>query len=247
MIFKTLASGSNANCYLLETEEEVLVLECGVPFLEVKKELDFDTSKIKAILLTHDHKDHSKYIKDYYNAGVPICSSSGTLAEVGIKNVDGLKSGYWYKYGGFTITPFKVEHDCVDPYGFLIRHDELGTLLFATDSEFIRYDLSKHNIDHICIECNYSSDIITTREREEKINKSLASRIKNTHMELNTCLDFIKKNNSPLLKNVVLLHLSDSNSDANFFKEEVQKIVTDDVKIFIADSGLNVTVDRFDF
>lgn len=178
-------------------------------------------------------------------AGIPICSSSGTLDFLKIKNINGLKSGYWYKYGGFLITPFKVQHDCVEPFGFLIRHEEMGTMLFATDTEYIKYDFSKFNLDHILIECNYSDDIIS--EREEKINKSLANRIKNTHMELNTCLDFIKKNNSPLLKNVVLLHLSDTNSDANFFKEEVEKIVADDVNVFIADSGLNVTVDRFDF
>ena len=66
-------------------------------------------------------------------------------------------------------------------------------------------------------------------------------------MELETCKEFIKKNNSPLLKNVVLLHLSDGNSDANFFKGEVQKIVADDVNVFIADKGLDVTVDKYNF
>lgn len=247
MKFTVLASGSKGNCYLLQSEEEVIVIECGISFLEVKKELNFDTSKIKCVLLTHEHKDHSKYLKDYDMAGIPICSSSGTLKEMKIKNVDGLKSGYWYKYGGFTITPFKVQHDCVEPYGFLIRHDDMGTMLFATDSEYIRYDFSKLKIDHIAIECNYSDEIIDNRLSGQDINKNLADRVKSTHMELETCKEFIKKNNSPLLKNVVLLHLSDGNSDSRFFKKEVQKIVADDVNVFIADKGLCVTVDKFDF
>jgi len=179
--------------------------------------------------------------------GIPICSSSGTLAEMNIKNVDGLKSGYWYKYGGFLITPFKVQHDCVEPYGFLVRHDDMGILLFATDSEYIRYDFSKLKIDHICIECNYSDEIINSRLSGQDINKGLVDRVKSTHMELETCREFIKKNNSPLLKNVVLLHLSDSNSDSRFFKSEVEKIVADDVNVFIADKGLEVTVDKYNF
>lgn len=191
--------------------------------------------------------DHSKYLKDYDMAGIPICSSSGTLKEMKIKNVDGLKSGYWYKYGGFTITPFKVQHDCAEPYGFLIRHEELGTLLFATDSEYIRYDFRKYNIDHIAIECNYEKNILDERIRKKEIDIGLANRIKSTHMELETCKEFIKKNNSPLLKNVVLLHLSDGNSDSRFFKEEMQKIVADDVNVFIADKGLDVTVDKYNF
>jgi len=85
MIFKTLASGSKANCYLLDDGKEVIVIECGVPFLEVKKALDFDISRIKCVLLTHEHADHSKYLKEYINAGIPICTSSGTLEFLKIK------------------------------------------------------------------------------------------------------------------------------------------------------------------
>jgi phosphoribosyl 1,2-cyclic phosphodiesterase len=232
---------------LLQSEEEVIVLECGIPFLEVKKVLDFDISRIKCVLLTHEHADHSKYLKEYINAGIPICSSSGTLKEMNIKNIDGLKSGYWYQFGEFNITPFNVQHDCVEPFGFLIRHEEMGTILFATDSEYIRYDFSKLKIDHIAIECNYSDEIINSRLLGQDINKNLADRVKSTHMELETCKEFIKKNNSPLLKNVVLLHLSDGNSDARLFKKEVEKVVSEHVNVFIADKGLEIDVDRYGF
>lgn len=191
--------------------------------------------------------DHSKYLKEYINAGIPICTSSGTLEFLKIKNIDGLKSGYWYQFGEFNITPFNVQHDCVEPFGFLIRHEEMGTMLFATDTEYIKYDFSKLNLDHILIECNYSDDIITSREDNGSINKGLANRVKNTHMELKTCVDFVKNNNNNLLKNVVLLHLSDANSGARLFKKEVEKVVSEHVNVFIADSGLEVDVDRYRF
>jgi len=247
MIFKTLASGSKANCYLLDDGKEVIIIECGVPFLEVKKALDFDISRIKCVLLTHEHKDHSKYLKEYINAGIPICTSSGTLEFLKIKNINGLKSGYWYQFGEFNITPFNVQHDCIEPFGFLIRHEEMGTMLFATDTEYIKYDFSKFNLDHILIECNYSDDIISDREENNQINKGLASRVKSTHMELKNCIEFVENNNSQLLKNVVLLHLSDGNSDARLFKKEVEKVVSEHVNVFIADKGLDVDVDRYGF
>jgi phosphoribosyl 1,2-cyclic phosphodiesterase len=119
--------------------------------------------------------------------------------------------------------------------------------LFATDSEYIRYDFSKLKIDHIAIECNYSDEIINSRLLGQDINKNLADRVKSTHMELETCKEFIKKNNSPLLKNVVLLHLSDGNSDARLFKKEVEKVVSEHVNVFIADKGLEIDVDRYGF
>lgn len=247
MVLKCLASGSKANCYLLDDGKEVIIIECGVPFLEVKKALDFDISRIKCVLVTHGHVDHSKYLKEYINAGIPICTSSGTLDFLKIKNINGLKSGYWYQFGEFNITPFNVQHDCVEPFGFLIRHEEMGTMLFATDTEYIKYDFSKFNLDHILIECNYSEDIISEREENNQINKGLVNRVKSTHMELKNCIEFVKNNNSQLLKNVVLLHLSDGNSDARLFKKEVKKVVSEHVNVFIADKGLDVDVDRYGF
>ena len=44
MVLKVLGSGSSGNCYILESDTEALIIEAGVPFLDVKKALDFPTN-----------------------------------------------------------------------------------------------------------------------------------------------------------------------------------------------------------
>lgn len=44
-MIKVLASGSTGNSYIIQAEEEILLLECGINFKEIKQGLDFDLSK----------------------------------------------------------------------------------------------------------------------------------------------------------------------------------------------------------
>lgn len=55
MRIDVLNSGSDGNCYLVECENEVLILDCGVSAKEVKKALNFDLSKIVGCFISHSH------------------------------------------------------------------------------------------------------------------------------------------------------------------------------------------------
>ena len=62
MNLKVLGSGSSGNCYLIEANDnEKLILDAGVKFKIVQKELNFNFNGIKAVLITHEHMDHLKY------------------------------------------------------------------------------------------------------------------------------------------------------------------------------------------
>ena len=52
---KCLGSGSSGNCYLLSTETETLILDCGIPVMEIKKGLDFDLRRVSGVVVTHSH------------------------------------------------------------------------------------------------------------------------------------------------------------------------------------------------
>lgn len=55
MKLKVLGSGSSGNCYILENDTEALIIEAGVPFMEVKKALNFDIRKIQGVVISHEH------------------------------------------------------------------------------------------------------------------------------------------------------------------------------------------------
>ena len=249
MQLRCLGSSSSGNCYLIENDTECLILEAGLPFKDVKIALDFNLIKIVGLLVTHEHGDHFKYIKDYLKAGIPIKASQGTWStlpyevEISEKVV---RPGYWYQLGNFTITPFLVVHDAVEPLGFLIRHPEMGTLLFATDTEYIKLNFRSVKLNHIMIECNYSQKIIDGRMNSGSTIKSLRDRVLQSHMELETCKEFIRKNATPALDTITLLHLSDGNSHSEQFKAEIQDIHPF-VTVYVADKGTTVNLDIIPF
>jgi phosphoribosyl 1,2-cyclic phosphodiesterase len=249
MQLRCLGSSSSGNCYLLENETECLVLEVGLPLKEVKKALDFNVSKIVGVLVSHEHGDHFKYVKDYLKDGIPIMASQGTWStlpyEVEISEKV-MRSGYWYQLGNFTITPFRVVHDAVEPFGFIIRHPDIGALLFASDTEYIKQNFRSLKLNHIMIECNYSQEIIDERMNSGGTVKSLRDRVLQSHMELETCKEFIRTNATSALDTITLLHLSDGNSDTEQFKKEIQEIHPFAI-VYVADKEVEVNLDIIPF
>lgn len=228
MQLKCLGSSSSGNCYLLENKEECLVLEAGIPFKEVKKALDFNITKIVGVVVSHSHGDHAKYCDEYPKAGIPIFKAYKIM----IPNLE---------FGNFLIRPFKLEHD-VECYGFYIMHQDMGRLVFATDTYYVKYHFS--NVNHIMIECNYSQKIIDNRNNQGETVNALRDRVLQSHMELETCKDFVRANTTSDLHTVTLMHLSDGNSDERLFSEEINNIVAGaGTKVYVANKG--VTIDLY--
>ena len=59
MKLKVLGSSSSGNCYLIEANNnEKLILDAGVNFKIVQKELNFNFNGIEGVLVTHEHMDN---------------------------------------------------------------------------------------------------------------------------------------------------------------------------------------------
>ena len=68
-----------------------------------------------------------------------------------------------------------------------------------------------------------------------------------SHMELETCKEFIRQNKTVMLYNIILLHLSDGNSDQKQFIHEIQEVAGSSVRVYAADKGLTVNLDVIPF
>lgn len=51
-----LSSNSSGNGYILRTDNEVLILEAGVPFKECAKVLNYNLEGVKAVCVSHGHR-----------------------------------------------------------------------------------------------------------------------------------------------------------------------------------------------
>lgn len=137
-----LASGSGGNAAIVEngrTGEGVLV-DCGIckrDFFARAAEAGFDTAKLRAVFITHDHGDHTKGLgvvlrglakadcvpevfasRAVYDASRPVREAS---ASVGAP-VAHFAAGDVLSVAGFAVRPFRTSHDAAESFGF--RFDE---------------------------------------------------------------------------------------------------------------------------
>lgn len=215
MMLHSISTGSSGNCYALEMGGKYLLLDCGVPYMEIARSLNFKMLNVHGCLLTHEHGDHSKGAKEMARRGIKMYMSKGTSdalkIDAPVMIVERMKP---FSIGPYDVIPFDIPHDANEPFGFLIKHPEFGILAFITDAMYCRYQFP--GLTHALIETNYSNELIQDEQPDLKV------RIKHSHMSIDTCIEFLKIN-STNLRSVTLLHLSDRNSNEVEFKTAIQR------------------------
>lgn len=248
MDLKILGSSSAGNCYVFDNGKEALVVECGISFKEVQKALKFDINRISGAIVSHEHGDHAKYVSKFLEARVPVYMSTGTMHKVIGKCERGylpllIEASAETRIGTFVVLPFNVQHDAAEPLGFLIFHPEMGTTLFATDTYYLKYKFA--GLNNILLECNYSLEILNANIAAGRIPAKLRDRTIKSHCSLQTCKEILQANDLSLVNNIVLIHLSDGNSNATEFQRDVQEATGKTVHI--ANKGMTLKFNKTPF
>lgn len=221
---KTLASGSKGNCYHITDGSTPILIECGIRFKDIQIALDFKTSDIAGCLISHEHKDHTRGLKDVLQAGINVYASQGTIEKEDIKHhrLKPIQTKKQFKIGTWMVLPFDVQHDAAEPFGFLLQSQNGGKLLFATDTYYIKYRFK--GLTHIMVECNYSKKILEENIMNGLVHPIMKRRLMKSHFSLENVKEFLKANDLSKLQEIHLIHLSDNNSDENMFKNEIQML-----------------------
>ncbi len=239
MTLKILGSSSDGNGYLLSSPTETLIIEAGVKLSETKQALNFNLRNVVGLICSHpSHNDHGGYIKDYLNAGIACYSGAGEWAAINVQHhrAHAIQAGKVYKLGSFEILPFTIIHDTPEPLGFLIRHPEIGTTLFVTDTCYLPNRFK--GLNNLLIECNHCTDIIRRKYQGDELASFLRNRIIASHMSLQTLKEVLKANDLSRVNSITLIHLSSSNSDAALFKSTIEAVTG--IETFIADAGVTI-------
>lgn len=245
MKLKIVGSGSSGNCYVLTCSSgKSLIIEAGINFKEVKKALDFNLSNVQGVLVSHSHGDHAKAANDMLSAGLNVYMTEETKKEVGCTHhrVNIMKSRETFTVDSWKVLPFDVKHD-VKCVGFLLNHSECGNVLFLTDSMYSPYRFN--GLNNVIIEANYSKAIIDKKYGPESGKEFLRNRILRSHFSLENCMDMLSVNDLSAVNNIVVIHLSDTNSDEAMFKREISELTGKTVTI--ASNGLVIDFDKTPF
>lgn len=149
-----------------------------------------------------------------------------------------LENKHKYVIGSFTIMPLSVPHGDCPNFAYIIDHYATGRIVFATDCEDFPYDIK--DVTTLMIEANYSEEISLQHALDGEEIRSRSE----THMEINRTLACIERLQSPKLRRVVLLHLSDGLSDEKAFIKAVQEKVGEFVEVYAADKGMKIGLEK---
>ena len=236
-----LGSSSAANGYVLDNSREALVLECGCPLIDLQRAVDFDLRRVAGVLLTHEHADHARHALKYVEAALPLYASQGTLMALPDEVCTSpyshpVRSPRPFHVGRFHVLPFDVRHDAAEPLGFLVSHPEMGAAVFATDTRFLPYTFD--GVRTWLLECNYDAALLAENARAGIVSEAQRVRVVESHMSLDTCLETLRANDLTATRRIILIHLSDRNSNAAAFRKTIARATGREV--IAADHGQTI-------
>ena len=249
MFMRVISTGSKkGNCYALQSSTgEIVLLDCGCKYKKILRGIGYQISNVPGVLLSHEHGDHTKAIREIMNAGITVYTGAETLKNLGITDgtIKAVTEKKYFKIGLFSAFPFSLPHTSANKepcpnFGYLVEHEEMGKLLYLTDFEYCRYKFKSMELNHLVIGCNYCDELI------DRNNPKWKHQITG-HCSLTTCKQFIKESLTESLKTITLAHLSGDASDAEKMLKEIKEVVGDGVLVRIGRDGLEVDLNLCPF
>ncbi|HOO84965.1 MAG TPA: MBL fold metallo-hydrolase [Prolixibacteraceae bacterium] len=233
-----LASGSNGNCYYIGNENEAILVDAGISCKQILQRMnnrELDTTKLKAVFITHEHADHvrgARVLSKKLN--LPIFYTYGTW-----NNTHKSSRSPYYKFihidqaltlGAFTIHAFAKNHDAGEPcsYRIEIENKSVGVM---TDIGSVCNNVIEHlqKCNVVFLESNYDEQMLWDGPYPWHLKKRIASDV--GHLSNLQALNLVNTYANGELKTIFLSHLSGENNTpaiaSNAFKplNEKYKII----------------------
>lgn len=205
MDIKVLGSGSTGNCYLVKLDSGCnIVLDAGLKKLEdLTKHINLND--VAFAFISHEHKDHSNLKEKLLLRGVEIVEGNLIQGFTKIEPVS-LKSAL------NQVFCFEVQHGNEEkglcPCSGIIIQSENECLLYITDFNLCRWDLSDFEFTHVMVECNYIKDLTLSNSEFVRTQENIYR-----HRELDGTISFLQTLNLSKCKEIYLMHLSKSFSN----------------------------------
>lgn len=226
MIFQSLASSSSGNAYLVSDGQTNILIECGLSHKKLQQACGFKLTSLDAVLISHEHKDHSQCVEKILSSGIPVYLSQGTaraleLPEKLLDMATEMIAGEQFTVGTMVIKPFSTFHDAQEPMGFVMQSQvDWDVFAFATDTVNLPYNFPGVNI--LALEANFQQDIL---DRSERMPEKTKKRVSNTHMEIDKLCECLRRMDLRSCRELWLLHLSSAMSHEGQFVNKVIRAV----------------------
>jgi phosphoribosyl 1,2-cyclic phosphodiesterase len=214
--FASLGSGSRGNALLVESDATLLLIDCGLSRRAVTErmgQLGRDPSDITALLVTHEHGDHSRGIGPLVaRFGMPVFATPGTASAIErLGHFEALNCHRGLTIGSVDVEPFPVPHDAREPcqFAFEVRGRRLGLL---TDTGHITAHIRERlaHCDALALEFNHDTESLEHGPYPEAVKARVASNF--GHLNNAQALGLLRDVAHRGLQSVLGLHLSQQNN-----------------------------------
>lgn len=231
--FAVLGSGSSGNCSVISLGETHVLIDIGLSARQVEQRLEtlgLDPGKISAVVLTHEHSDHTGGLDVFLRKrpGLEVYATTHTAALIreGLRTQPRWRvfhAGGGFEVGGFTVESFNVPHDAVDPVGFVFRGAgmALGSL---SDTGHVTHLIRERlrGLDALHVEANYDEMLLQNdRKRPWATKQRISSR--HGHLSNAQAAELISAVACERLRWVVLNHLSRDCNNARLAGDEISR------------------------
>lgn len=214
------ASGSKGNCTYIETEKSKILVDMGISLSLAEKylkELSIEPSDINAIIISHEHWDHTKGVKAFakkYDADI-YCHESlfyeivSTLNGAG-HNLIGFNSDFFI--ADMHIYPFALPHDSLSCHGFMVVEGN-AIVSIVTDLGYMPnkvLDIIKSST-LVYLESNYDPQLLFACTKYPQYLKNRISS-RNGHLSNIDCAKIVEILAQNGVKQVVLSHISENSN-----------------------------------
>lgn len=217
MHFSILSSGSKQNCFHIESGENSILIDIGITWSKAQRfvsELGCLSKPVDALFVTHEHLDHIRGIKGFSRqcpAPVYMDEASRDSLKLRLKLHEHLNEGEWVKVGVLKILPFRVNHDAVNTFGYIVEDGQrrlfLASDIGSFDERIIRLASGSHAV---AIESNYDEEMLSNSFYPDALKKRIFG--KNGHLSNRGAEKFLERVINPKTRHVFFLHLSENNN-----------------------------------
>ncbi|MBQ9757635.1 MAG: MBL fold metallo-hydrolase [Clostridia bacterium] len=217
-----LRSSSKGNSVLISTDNCRILVDCGISGKALEESLSFfglSPSALDAILITHEHTDHTKGISTISRKhDIPVFATYGTwerlrrsCENLSPQNIRTIGESESFSLGDISVTPFPISHDAAQPVGYTFETAD-DKVSVATDTGIITdriFECIKGS-RMVLLESNYDLFMLEAGAYPYDLKRRIKSDIghlSNDDAAL-TALDLVKSGT----REIILGHISPENN-----------------------------------